>query len=214
MTSTDRIRIVHVDNHVLVVNKPAGLLSQGDKTGDTSLVDEARAWLIKTYNKPGNAYVGLVHRLDRPVSGVMVLARTSKGAARLSDQFRRRTILKTYWAVVEGCPKTDEQTLVHTLDEKSCTLDFRTLYTDGRRTLLEVRPHTGRKHQIRRQLAAIGHSIVGDIRYGAKAPLTRHAIALLSKSIDFTHPTTQQEMRFETEPESWWPLKPEETATV
>jgi len=213
MPTQSEFEVIHVDNHLLVVNKPAGMLSQGDSTGDRSLVEHAQDWLVDTYNKPGNAFVGLVHRLDRPVGGVMVLARTSKGAARLSDQFRQRRVEKVYWAVVNGIPNPAQQSLEQTLDDKACRLEFRTLRTHKGQTLLEVRPLTGRKHQIRRQLAAAGHWIVGDLRYGADRPLNRHAIALMSRSIGFAHPTTKEQLCFEVSPAPWWPLSDDDTTT-
>jgi len=199
------LEVLHVDNHLLVVRKKAGILSQGDDTGDASLVDLARRWLIETYHKEGNAFVGLVHRLDRPVEGVMVLSRTSKGATRLNDQFRTRSVEKVYWAIVEGTPKKLSGQRKDVLDGKECTLSFDVRAKTTQRAWLEVRPLTGRKHQIRRQLAAMGHPIVGDVRYGASKPLSRHSIALLAHAITVEHPTTRERMTFCVEAPDWWP---------
>jgi 23S rRNA pseudouridine1911/1915/1917 synthase len=190
------LAIVHVDNHLLVVEKPPGQLTQGDATGDRPLQDDARQWLKDTYNKPGNVFVGLVHRLDRPVSGVVVLARTSKGASRLSAQFRARSVDKRYLAVVSGALCPPEQVLTHTLDGKRCRLELTVLARQDGASLLEVRPLTGRKHQIRRQLSLMGAPIVGDVRYGAAAPLPDRSIALHAAQITVEHPTQKERMTF------------------
>ena len=199
------MNVLYVDNHLLVVHKPAGQLSQGDATGDPSILDEARHWLKREYAKPGNVYVGLVHRLDRPVCGVMVLARTSKAASRLSDQFRRRLVRKTYQAVVIGQPVRPEGTLVDTLDDKECELRYRLLGTGQGLSLLEVEPLTGRKHQIRRQLARMGCPVLGDLRYGAKCPLPNKAIALRAVRLEFEHPTKREPLCFQADEPDWWP---------
>lgn len=190
-----KLKVLHVDNHVIAVVKPAGLLSQGDDTGDICLLDLVREWIRIQFNKPGKVFVGLVHRLDRPVSGVIVLGRTSKGASRLSEQFRERRVLKQYLAVVrERAPEKGQ--LVDTLDSKRCTLTYTRLMIAGRRSLLLVTPETGRKHQIRRQLSAAGHPIEGDLRYGAKVPLPNRSIALHALRLRVAHPTNGETLTF------------------
>lgn len=188
-----------------MVDKPAGTLCQGDATGDISLIDQVRAWLVEEFDKPGRAFVGLVHRLDRPVCGVMVLARTSKGASRLSKQFREHTVEKVYHALVHGTPAADRAVLEAELDGKACSLEYRMVRISGATALLEVRPKTGRKHQIRRQLSAIGHPIVGDTRYGAPKRLPNRAIALRAVALSFDHPTRKERLRFEARAPEWWP---------
>jgi 23S rRNA pseudouridine1911/1915/1917 synthase len=192
------------DNHVLVVNKPAGLLSQADLTGDLDVLTIAKQIIKQRDNKPGNVFLGLVHRLDRPVGGVMVLAKTSKCAARLSSQFRERTCEKIYLAMVEGAPKQAEAELCHRLEKDHATritravreprgrearLRYRVLRLDSERALLEVTLITGLSHQIRAQLAAEDCPIVGDRKYGSKIALGPGNIALFAKSILFQHPT-------------------------
>ncbi len=203
--------VLHLDNHLLVVRKPAGLPVQRDESGDRSLLDVARAWLKLEFDKPGNVFVGLVHRLDRPVEGVVILARTSKGASRLSAQFRERRIEKTYLTVVSGRPDPPSRRLEESLSGKSAILEFDTLRKAKGTTLLEVRPLTGRKHQIRKQLAAAGHPILGDLRYGATAPLPARRIALFARAIGFEHPTLKTPLRIECPLPGWWPLAPLKT---
>ena len=199
------LHILHEDNHCLVVDKPAGVLVQPDRTGDRTIIDLVSEDLRQRYQKPGNVYVGVVHRLDRPVSGALLLARTSKAAARLSEQFRTGAIEKTYLALVEAPPLEAEGVLLHSLLKDSATNTVRVAdpqepgaraarlrYTSlGPRpggTLLEVHLETGRAHQIRVQLAAIGCVIVGDMRYGSTRPLGQW-IALHASRVAFTHPT-------------------------
>jgi len=198
------LTVLYEDNHCLAVFKPARTLTSGDETGDVSLLDLARAYLKEKYQKPGNVFVGLVHRLDRPVSGVVLFARTSKGAARLSEQFREGTIQKTYRAVVEGAVAESAGEFVDFLlkDEKTNTvrsvkpgtpgaresrLSFRRLKSAGGMTLLEITPATGRSHQIRVQLATRGHPIYGDGKYGSGNRLGG-TIALSACSLTFDHP--------------------------
>jgi len=205
--------ILHEDNHLLAVFKPAGLLVQGDSTGDETLLDVCKAYLKEKYQKPGNVYLGLVHRLDRPVSGVVLLARTSKAASRLSAQFRDGTVGKTYLAVVERRPVRAEGVLVHHLaaradasgrtrceDEpfkgsRESHLTYRVL-TNGDRSLLRIEPITGRRHQIRVQLAAMGCPIVGDVKYGAAEPLPDRSVALHAWRLECAHPVGGRTMIF------------------
>ncbi|WP_169974253.1 RluA family pseudouridine synthase [Tautonia rosea] len=199
--------VLDEDNHCLALNKPSGMPTQGDESGSESLVDWAREDLRVRYQKPGNVFVGLVHRLDRPVSGVVVLGKTSKGASRLSAQFRDGTVEKVYWAIVEGSPKEDAGTWTDRLikDEaknvvrvgaggKEAVLAFRVLERWKGQSWLEVRPISGRSHQIRVQLASRRLPIVGDLKYGASGRLSAsdggHRIALHARSLRFKHPTT------------------------
>jgi 23S rRNA pseudouridine1911/1915/1917 synthase len=219
-------RILYEDNHCLVVDKPAGMLTQGDRTGEPSLVDWAGADLKRRYQKPHRAYVGLVHRLDRPVSGVVLLAKTSKAAARLSRQFHDGEVEKTYIAVVEGSPRDSEGRWTDWLlkDEsrnvvsvipadrpgaKSASLDYRVLERRGARALLELRPVTGRSHQLRVQLAARGLPILGDRKYGSKTVVRASdgggRIALHARSLAFQHPTRGERIMLVAEVPADWP---------
>ena len=202
---------------MLVLHKPAGLLVQKDSTGDASLFDLARDYLKITFNKPGNVYIGLVHRIDRPASGVVVFARTSKAAGRLSDQFRRKAVKKKYWALVEGQPDDQGRLVnwirrdgVHSLiatesTGKKSVLSYRVIaYFDGR-SLLEVDLETGRHHQIRVQLAHIGFPIIGDFRYGSKRPFPNRAIALHACSVTIKHPVKTDMLTFTAPVDDTWP---------
>lgn len=196
------------DNHLLVVNKPAGWLVQGDVTGDKTLSDWAKDYIARRYDKPGAVFLGVVHRIDRPVSGVVALARTSKALGRMNDLFRQRTIHKSYLALVDGKAPEKAQ-LIHWLrknesankasvyrDETEgasrCELSFSRISSRSGMTLLEVRPVTGRPHQIRAQLAAVGLPIIGDLKYGASEPNSDRSICLHARRLDFVHPVTRQ----------------------
>jgi 23S rRNA pseudouridine1911/1915/1917 synthase len=202
--------LLYEDNHCLAVNKPAGLLTQGDATGEPTLLEAVRADLKARHQKPGNVFVGLVHRLDRPTSGVVLFGRTSKGAARLSAQFRAGTVEKVYWAVVEGvCPidsgewtdwiwKDERRNVVQvvapeTPGARDAQVRFRVLERGRGRTTLELRPRTGRSHQLRVQLASRGLPIMGDRKYGGAMRLLaldgQPRVALHARRIAFTHPT-------------------------
>lgn len=218
--------ILYEDNHCLVLNKPAGMLSQGDETGDPSLVSwTAEYWRVR-YNKPGNVYVGLIHRLDRPTSGAVLLARTSKAAGRLADQFRAGTISKLYWAIVEGSPDQAEGEWVDWLAKdrrenrvrvvaegeegaKIARVAYRVLSTGGGATKLALRPLTGRSHQLRVQLAERGLPIVGDRKYGAKRLLRAldgdRRVALHARELAFTHPTRGEVISVEAPVPGDWP---------
>jgi 23S rRNA pseudouridine1911/1915/1917 synthase len=219
------IDILLEDNHCLALNKPAGLLSQGDSTGDPSVLDLARDYLKTTYAKPGNVFVGLVHRLDRPTSGVVLVARTSKGASRLSEQFRDGLIEKTYLAIAEGSWTDesgewedwlikDESTNVvttaspNTARAQRASVAYRVLERHRGTIVIELRPTTGRGHQLRVQLASRGLPIVGDRKYGAASKLLtlkgQPRIALHARSLQFKHPTRPEHLTVEAPlPEDW-----------
>lgn len=219
------LNVIFEDNHLLVVEKPAGLPSQGDQTGDPSVLDLAKGYLKEKYNKPGNVFVGLIHRLDRPVGGLMVLAKTSKGASRLSEQFRTREVEKKYLALVEGNFAETQGRLEHFLGAgpqnkvkvsatakegyKQAALHFVCLQHQHQKyplcRFLEIDLETGRKHQIRAQLAFAGHAIVGDRKYGSRIPLKSGRIALVAHKLTFSHPVTQDELRFELPLKATWP---------
>jgi 23S rRNA pseudouridine1911/1915/1917 synthase len=210
-TAPGPLVVIYEDNHLLGVVKPAGMPTQAGRPGEPCLLEVARQWVRERYDKPGNVFLGLVHRLDRPVAGVVVLARTSKAASRLSAQLRARTVTKIYRALVSGRPAPAEATLVHHVQtqpdgrvvlhdrpaqgRKEARLRYRVLRA-GSPSLLEVRLETGRKHQIRMQLARHGHPIVGDARYGSTVPFTPAAIGLVAWRLVVTHPT-QPERRVE-----------------
>lgn len=223
----DRWPVFYTDNHLLVLYKPAGLLTQGDETGAPNLLDLAKDWVKVRFRKPGDVFLGLVHRLDRPVAGVMVFARTSKAAARLSAQVRTRAMRKRYLAVVEGRPEPAAALLVHhllrsakagavvspgTALSREARLSYRVIATAAGRSLVEVELETGRKHQIRLQLGHIGCPIAGDTRYGAPAPLASRQIALLAREIVFEHPTRREPLSFTAPLPVGWPWPNEEPA--
>ncbi|MFD2245997.1 RluA family pseudouridine synthase [Pontibacter ruber] len=201
--------VLFEDNHLLVVNKPAGMLVHGDETGDQPLAEVAKEYIKQKYNKPGNVFIGVVHRLDRPVSGVVVLAKTSKALTRLNELFRSKKTQKTYWAVVLQRPPRENDTLVHWLvkdTSKNITkaygkpnenglrseLNYKLLSQQQHRYLLEVNPITGRPHQIRVQLASMRCPIAGDLKYGAPEPLHDKSIALHARKLQFEHPTLKE----------------------
>lgn len=201
------LEVLHEDNHTIVINKPSGAIVQGDKTGDEPLTEAVKAYLKEKYNKPGNVFCGLVHRLDRPTSGIIVFARTSKALSRLNEQFRTKDVEKTYWAVVENRPPKDSDTLVHflkrnekqnksyaseneTKDSKKAILHYTLLSSSDNYHLLEINLETGRHHQIRAQLAAIGCIIKGDLKYGARRSNKDGSIHLHARKLKYAHPTS------------------------
>ncbi len=200
---------LYEDNHIIVVNKSVGDIVQGDKTGDVPLSDKVKAYVKERYAKPGNVFLGVVHRLDRPASGAVVFARTSKALARLNAMFAsHKAVSKTYWAVVTAQPPAQSGTLTHwiTRNEKAnvsrahdhevpgsqeATLDYKVLCRTDRYWLVEIALHTGRHHQIRCQLAKIGCPIRGDLKYGAKRSNPDGGISLHARRLVFRHPVTQ-----------------------
>ncbi len=203
------MEVVYEDNHVIIVNKRSGEIVQGDKTGDTPLVETVKAYLKEKYHKPGNVFVGVVHRLDRPVGGLVVFARTSKALSRLNEMFRTGSVSKTYWAITRNRPAADEGELVHWLvrnegqnksyacdhevpRSKKAVLSYRIIGHNDNYFLLEVKLLTGRHHQIRCQLSAIGCPIKGDLKYGARRSNPDGSISLLSRHVEFVHPVSKQ----------------------
>ena len=213
--------ILYLDNHLIAVRKPAGILTQSDDSGGVSLMDQVKDWIKTEYKKPGKVFLGLVHRLDRPVSGIVVFARTSKGASRLSEQFRNNTTKKIYRALVEGIPQPQQDSLTHYLrkekslkatvfpratpNTKEALLDYEVIETLQNTSLLDIHLHTGRFHQIRAQLAFIGHPIVGDKKYGAHSALPQGQIALHALRMLFNHPTSKEEIIIDCPPPKNWP---------
>ena len=200
---------LYEDNHIIIVDKRAGEIVQGDKTGDTPLSETIKQYLKEKYNKPGNVFCGVVHRIDRPVAGVVVFAKTSKALTRLNDMLRKGEIHKTYWALVEGHPEKEEDTLTDMLvsdgrinktfvarqgatDAKKSILKYKTIARGDRYTLLEINLLTGRKHQIRAQLSNIAHPIKGDLKYGARRNNPDGGISLLARHIEFVHPVSKE----------------------
>lgn len=199
--------VLYEDNHIIIVCKASGEIVQGDKTGDTPLSETVKEYIKTAYAKPGNVFLGVVHRLDRPVSGVVVFARTSKALTRLNDMFRRGEVNKTYWALTHDCPAEREATLTHWLvrnekqnksyaydrevpESKKASLSYRIIGRTDNYHLIEIQLHTGRHHQIRCQLAHIGCPIKGDLKYGAKRSNPDGSISLHAREVSFTHPVS------------------------
>ncbi len=210
----ENLRVLHQDNHLLVVAKPAGTPVVPDASGDESLLDRAREWIRVAHEKPGRVYLGVVHRLDRPVSGVVCFARTSKAAGRLAEQFRERAVRKLYWGLGDGRPpgregeleqwlaKDRERNRVRPVSPEQGMLAvtrWRLLRRRGRVSLLELEPRTGRPHQLRVAARTLGLPLLGDLKYGAREGLPDRSVALHAAELELDHPTRGQRMRFECE---------------
>lgn len=205
------MEVIYEDNHLLIVNKVPGEIVQGDKTGDRPLVEELKEWLKAKYNKPGNVFCGVVHRLDRPVGGLVIFAKTSKALARLNEMFRNGEVKKTYWAITRNAPPKQEDTLTHYITSvernnksyaspiekkgsQKAILSYRHIASSERYHLLEINLMTGRKHQIRVQLSSIGCPIKGDLKYGDKRSNPDGSISLIAHRIEFIHPVSGKEI--------------------
>lgn len=215
--------VIYEDNHLLALYKPAGLLVQGDRSGDPTLLDWARSYLKTRYAKPGNVYVGLVHRLDRNVSGLVLLARTSKAAGRLSKLFRDGGVAKTYLAVTQDrppaaagelrswlAPKGDQRGVTRVATAafpgaREGVLEYRVLDQRAGRCLVEVRPHSGRRHQIRAQFAQAGSPLLGDVKYGAGERLADRRLGLHALRLVLTHPVGGADLDLEAPTDPGWP---------
>ena len=204
------MKVLYEDNHIIVVNKQSGEIVQGDKTGDTPLSDIVKAWLKEKYNKPGNVFLGVVHRLDRPVSGIVLFAKTSKALPRLNKLFaEHEKVRKTYWAIVANKPPQESGTLTHWLtrnektntakaydhevpNSKKAVLDYQLIAASDRYYLLEIQLHTGRHHQIRCQLAKIGCPIKGDLKYGSPRSNPDGSICRHARHLELEHPVSHE----------------------
>ena len=205
------MQVIYEDNHIIVVNKEPGEIVQGDKTGDTPLSETVKQWIKETHAKPGNVFLGGVHRLDRPVGGLVVFAKTSKALTRLNEMFRNGDVHKTYWALSRNLPPQESDTLTHYITTvernnrsyasdkpkpgaKEARLSYRLLARGERFNLLEINLMTGRKHQIRVQMSAIGCPIRGDLKYGDRRSNPDGSISLIARHISFIHPVSGKEI--------------------
>lgn len=211
VTNVSNIQVLYEDNHLIAINKRVGDIVQGDKTNDTPLSDIVKAYLKQKYSKPGAVFLGVVHRLDRPTSGLVIFAKTSKALKRMNQLFVDKKIDKTYWALVKNAPQQQKDTLIHWLkknpktnttkvypkevkDSKKAILHYKILLKLQRYSLLEITLETGRSHQIRSQMAYIGNPIKGDLKYGAKRSNTDGGIHLHAKKVQFIHPVSKDSM--------------------
>lgn len=202
-------RVLYEDNHIIAINKTSSEIVQGDKTGDKPLSETLKSYIKEKFNKPGNVFLGVTHRLDRPVSGVVLFARTSKGLTRLNEMFRNQEVKKKYWAIVQNRPVNPEGRLEHYLvrnekqnksyaydterpSSKKAVLTYKLIASSERYYLLEVQLETGRHHQIRCQLAAMGSPIKGDLKYGSPRSNPNKGISLHARSVEFIHPVSKE----------------------
>jgi 23S rRNA pseudouridine1911/1915/1917 synthase len=209
VSNKNNLQVIHEDNHLIVVNKRVGDIVQGDKTGDKPLSDVVKEYIKDKYNKPGEVFLGVVHRLDRPTTGIVVFARTSKALSRMNELFSNRATQKTYWAVVKNKPVKSQDKLVHYIkrneknntskahlnevpDSKLASLEYKIIKELTNYTALEIELHTGRHHQIRAQLAAIGSPIKGDLKYGFDRSNPDGGIHLHARKLCFTHPVSKE----------------------
>lgn len=208
------MQVVYEDNHIIIVSKRSGEIVQGDKTGDRTLSDDVKQYIKEKYAKPGNVFLGVVHRLDRPVWGLVVFAKTSKALSRLNDMFRTGDVHKTYWAITQNCPAEPEATLTDWIrrnekqnksyaydrevpNSKKAMLHYKVIGRSDNYTLVEVNLMTGRHHQIRCQLSNIGCPIKGDLKYGARRSNPDGSISLLARRIEFVHPVSKEHITVE-----------------
>jgi 23S rRNA pseudouridine1911/1915/1917 synthase len=209
ISNKNNLQILHEDNHLIVVNKRVGDIVQGDKTGDKPLSEVVKEYIKDKYNKPGEVFLGVVHRLDRPTTGIVVFARTSKALTRMNELFSNRETQKTYWAIVKNKPSKEEDNLVHYIkrneknntskahikevpESKLASLDYKIFKELNNYFALEINLHTGRHHQIRAQLSAIGSAIKGDLKYGFDRSNPDGGIHLHARKLTFTHPVTKE----------------------
>lgn len=222
-STKNNLQVLFEDNHIIAVNKRPGDIVQGDKTGDKPLSEVVKEYIAEKYKKPGNVYLGVVHRLDRPTSGIVIFARTSKALPRLNKLFAEKEAKKTYWAVVKNTPPKTTDRLIHWLkrnpkqnksyanrkevpDSKKAILDYTLLKKLDRYSLLKIDLHTGRHHQIRSQLSAIGCCIKGDLKYGADRSNKNGSIHLHSRELSFVHPVKKEPIKIiaPTPPDAVW----------
>ncbi len=219
LSNKNNLQVLYDDNHIIIVNKRPGDIVQGDKTGDKPLSEVVKEYIAEKYNKPGAVYLGVVHRLDRPTSGIVVFARTSKALPRLNTMFAEKEVQKTYWAVVKNKPLLESDTLTHWLkrnpkqnksyaninevpDSKKAILDYKMIKKLDRYYLLEIDLHTGRHHQIRSQLSSIGSFIKGDLKYGANRSNKDGSIHLHARKLNFIHPVKKEPLTIIAPPPS------------
>ena len=208
-TLTPTMQVLYEDNHIIIVNKRSGDIVQADKTGDAPLSETVKQYIKEKYAKPGNVFIGVTHRLDRPVAGIVLFAKTSKALSRLNNMFRNGEVHKTYWAITRNSPQQTEGTLTDWLvrnekqnksyaydhevpNSKKAVLNYRVIGKSDRYTLIEMQLMTGRHHQIRCQMARIGCPIKGDLKYGAPRSTTDGSISLLARKIEFVHPVSKE----------------------
>lgn len=208
ISDKNNLDVLYLDNHIIVVNKRVGDIVQGDKTGDKPLSEVVKEYIKDKYDKPGDVFLGVVHRLDRPTTGIVAFARTSKALTRMNEIFKNRETQKTYWAIVKKRPEKDTDTLQHYLkrdekrntskahtkevpESKLATLDYTIIKQLDNYTALEINLHTGRHHQIRAQLSAVGSPIKGDLKYGAERSNPDGGISLHARKLNFIHPVTK-----------------------
>ena len=211
VSDKNNLNVLYEDNHIIVVNKRVGDIVQGDKTGDKPLSEVVKEYIKDKYNKPGEVFLGVVHRLDRPTTGIVAFARTTKALTRLNELFKNRETQKTYWAIVKKRPEKEHDTLVHYLkrneknntskaytkevpESKVASLDYKIIKQLDNYTVLEIDLHTGRHHQIRAQLSAIGSPIKGDLKYGADRSNPDGGISLHARKLVFIHPVSKEQL--------------------
>ncbi|MFV9482526.1 RluA family pseudouridine synthase [Christiangramia sp. ASW11-125] len=217
ISTKDNLQVLHEDNHIIIVNKRPGDIVQGDKTGDKPLSEVVKSYIKEKYNKPGNVYLGVVHRLDRPTSGIVLFSKTSKALPRLNKLFQDKDAKKNYWAVVKEKPPRESDELIHFMkrnskqnksyahknevpDSKKAILDYKLIKKLDRYYVLEIDLHTGRHHQIRSQLSAIGSPIKGDLKYGFDRSNRDASIHLHSRELRFIHPVKKEEIHITAPP--------------